>query len=157
MLGNKFASYEPLLRLNTTAQLDQLYNLHLIQDTCLQINFIMSKVKPTKWEDIKQFTWDVTLGQVGGILGLWLGLTAMSILTVVECIYTYCTFDQSHDDDNKKSKHPCQYQCQCNSIKNQTNGKNDMSSKSTVSSLKITVTPINPSIVENDNSFYTKL
>ena len=73
----------------------QLNNMNLIKNNFLQISFIIDDERPIRWEDVKQFTWDTTLGQIGGILGLWLGLTAMSIVTIVELVYTFVMFRNS--------------------------------------------------------------
>ena len=86
---NEFRAYRVISTLeNYTEIVDRLKNLHLIQDNFLVVNVVMNSRYVYLLTDKAQMTWEVMLSSIGGCLSLWLGVTVMTFVEVVEFLFT---------------------------------------------------------------------
>ncbi|ESO10568.1 hypothetical protein HELRODRAFT_185250 [Helobdella robusta] len=64
-----------------------LSSLTQIQESLLAIKFVMKQNFPYYQSENPAYTWDVMIGTVGGMLSLWLGITAASGVEIIELVY----------------------------------------------------------------------
>jgi hypothetical protein len=63
-------------------------DLNLISRNFLQLNVVFDRLLPYVMADKQLMTSDNLLAQLGGVLGLWLGINFMTILEFFEFLYT---------------------------------------------------------------------
>jgi len=62
----------------------------LISENFLQLNVVLKRNFPLVVEDKPAMTAAVLLSSIGGVLSLWLGLTAMFFVEIIDLIICIC-------------------------------------------------------------------
>ncbi|ESO00529.1 hypothetical protein HELRODRAFT_175486 [Helobdella robusta] len=62
-------------------------NLTQIQESLLEIKFVMNQNSPNYQYEKFTYTWQVMTGNIGGMLSLWTGITVVSAVEVIELVY----------------------------------------------------------------------
>jgi len=62
----------------------------LISENFLQLNVVLRRPFPSVVEDKPAMTADILLSNIGGALSLWLGLTAMFLVEVLDLLICIC-------------------------------------------------------------------
>ena len=94
--GRSFSlAYDPIL-LEYGSKTDQemlqlLKNVNLIEDNFVKMNVILDSYNPYVLRDTPAMTWEALLSSIGGCLSLWLGVTVMTFVEVVEFVYMIAT------------------------------------------------------------------
>ena len=88
----RFSAYECInnLKKNSTNAFCSNYSLSdlkEIDESLLSINLIIEEDFPYTNLEKPLYTWDVMVGVVGGVLSLWLGISAMTIPEILELVY----------------------------------------------------------------------
>ncbi|ESO08915.1 hypothetical protein HELRODRAFT_168835 [Helobdella robusta] len=85
----RFANYLKVFKNCTkiTCEIPYYSNLTQIEESFLQIKFLMKQNFPYYLAENPAYSWDVMVGTVGGMLSLWLGITAASGVEVIELVY----------------------------------------------------------------------
>jgi len=64
--------------------------LTLISENFLQLNVVLKRNFPLVVEDKQAMTPQILLSNIGGVLSLWLGLTVMFLIEIIELIICIC-------------------------------------------------------------------
>ena len=91
--GDRFDVYGQIINnraLNVSEMLQQLEQLSLIQSNFLRLNVNFNLRGYSLSTDTAAMTWDSVMSNVGGTMSLWVGVTAMTIVEVLELFYNLC-------------------------------------------------------------------
>ena len=90
----RFAAYEYLVNLSKNKSTEILSNksysfndLKEVGESLLVVKLVIENDFPFMQVDKPLYTWDVVVGVVGGLLSLWLGISAVAVAEVFELIY----------------------------------------------------------------------
>ena len=90
----RFAAYEYLVNLNNDGSITNSSNksysfndLKEVGESLLVVKLVIENDFPFMQVDKPLYTWDVVVGVVGGLLSLWLGISAVAVAEVFELIY----------------------------------------------------------------------
>lgn len=86
--GNKFEVYDKIK--NITKQIERIKKLqdtHVIEDNFIQLNIIFDRYNPMLLTEVPSLTPDKMLSLVGGALSLWLGITVMTVVELVQFVF----------------------------------------------------------------------
>lgn len=90
--GTKFSVYDDILRSseNGTGEetLQQIKNLHLIEDNFARISIMFSMETYQVLTDTGAITWDTLVANLGGTFNLWLGISVSTFAEIIELIYS---------------------------------------------------------------------
>jgi len=63
--------------------------LTLISENFLQLNVVLKRKFPLVVQDKEAMTIEILLSNIGGVLSLWLGLTVMFLVEIVDLIICF--------------------------------------------------------------------
>ena len=89
--GDDFAAYEQIYldqnNANISTTLQRLSSLNLIEQNFVRVHISLNRPNPLHLTDYPAMTFETFLSSVGGCLSLWLGVTIMTFVEVVEYIF----------------------------------------------------------------------
>ena len=86
-IKERFLSYEHFEQNLTNSKNMTLKDLKEVGESFMVVKLVIESEKPFLLQDKPFYSWDVMVSLVGGILSLWLGVTAMTLFELFELLY----------------------------------------------------------------------